>query len=45
MYIFKGFIFLYGTHFWGSRVSSGSIVFDYGMDDRAIPGEGKGFFL
>jgi hypothetical protein len=30
----------------GSRVSSGSIVSDYGLDDRgSIPGRGKGFFL
>jgi hypothetical protein len=30
----------------GSRVSSGSIVSDYGLDDRgSIPGGGKGFFL
>jgi hypothetical protein len=29
-----------------SRVSSGSIVFDYELDDRgSIPGRGKGFFL
>jgi hypothetical protein len=32
-----------------SRVSSGSIVSDYGLDDRAIevlsPAEAKGFFL
>jgi hypothetical protein len=29
-----------------SRVSSGSIVSDYGLDDRgSIPGGGKGFFL
>jgi hypothetical protein len=29
-----------------SRVSSGSIVSDYGLDDRgSIPGMGKGFFL
>jgi hypothetical protein len=29
-----------------SRVSSGSIVSDYGLDDRSsIPGSGKGFFL
>jgi hypothetical protein len=29
-----------------SRVSSGSIVPDYGLDDRgSIPGRGKGFFL
>jgi hypothetical protein len=28
------------------RVSSGSIVSDYGLDDRgSIPGGGKGFFL
>jgi hypothetical protein len=28
------------------RVSSGSIVSDYGLDDRgSIPGRGKGFFL
>jgi hypothetical protein len=30
----------------GSRGSSGSIVSDYGLDDRgSIPGGGKGFFL
>jgi hypothetical protein len=33
----------------GSRFSSGSIVSDYGLDDRAIgvsiPGGGKGVFL
>jgi hypothetical protein len=29
-----------------SRVSSGSIVSDYGLDDRgSIPSRGKGFFL
>jgi hypothetical protein len=29
-----------------SRVSSGSIVSDYGLDDRgSIPGGSKGFFL
>jgi hypothetical protein len=29
-----------------SRVSSGSIVSDYGLDDRgSIPGRGRGFFL
>jgi hypothetical protein len=27
-----------------SRISSGSIVSDYGLDDRSIPGGGKGFF-
>jgi hypothetical protein len=30
----------------GSRVSSGSIVSDHGLDDRSsIPGRGKGFFF
>jgi hypothetical protein len=30
----------------GSRVSSGSIVSDYGLDDRgSILGRGRGFFL
>jgi hypothetical protein len=30
----------------GSRGSSGSIVSDYGLDDRgSIPGRGKGFFF
>jgi hypothetical protein len=30
----------------GSRVNSGSIVSDYGLDDRgSIPGRGREFFL
>jgi hypothetical protein len=30
----------------GSRGSSGSIVSDYGLDDRgSIPGRGRGFFF
>jgi hypothetical protein len=35
------------TYFWGSRVSSGSIVSDYGLDDRAIevnPRQGQRIF-
>jgi hypothetical protein len=42
-------VFKYLNYFFlniGSRVSSGSIVSDCGLDDRgSIPGGGKGFFL
>jgi hypothetical protein len=37
---------LWRRQFERSRVSSGSIVSDYGLDDRgSIPGRGKEFFL
>jgi hypothetical protein len=38
--------FEHTTYVEGSRVISGSIVSDYGLDDRgSIPGRGKGYFL
>jgi hypothetical protein len=44
IYILYPFIFYISL--FRSRVSSGSIVSDYGLDDRgSIPGRGKGFFL
>jgi hypothetical protein len=43
---FQGFLNFIPLYMMKEPASSGSIVSDYGLDDRgSIPGRGKGFFV